>query len=527
MAAMTRSLPLFLFLLFPNPSIMGGCSGGSSSFLVDAQQQCSGDSEEGECKIDETGVSEGGTDPVPAKVLIINHGENPVQVFWIEPGTAKRILINDISSHRAINLDSFIGHEIEMSDKTSGELLKKHTVVIEASENEVHIGTPPKSSSVAAEKSALEALGGSYFPHPVNYISSFPRPSREIPMGAKFRNLYPHDLEYYYDDGTEHGAYNGVIPSMGRSMINTYTTHSFHICKRGSKVKIDKVTMVAKKNIIILAPKNDEKYMEDVKKTPFYKDVMKEVEFTTKYQQQKGMPWLSYYPRNPPILNMWAADYIGQEHFVEVDMENGHPVHFTLKVISLRPRVFYISGLLLPSEIDHVIKISKDQVRRSAVGTANSGFVTDTRTSRTAWIKRTDTPTMNKLFQRFSKVLNISDERLTHTKNAENLQVVHYNIGQKYSPHHDFNDKGSPPQRFATLFMYLKSADKGGGTAFPLAFGRKGLQVTPRAGSAILWYNMLPDGNADEMSLHEGQPVQAGEKWGCNLWVWDPIFHVS
>eukprot|EP00466_Bigelowiella_natans_P020983 jgi/Bigna1/132405/aug1.17_g7113 len=256
--------------------IMGGCSGGSSSFLVDAQQQCSGDSEEGECKIDETGVSEGGTDPVPAKVLIINHGENPVVHFLFQTQHLTlllKILINDISSHRAINLDSFIGHEIEMSDKTSGELLKKHTVVIEASEN---------------EKSALEALGGSYFPHPVNYISSFPRPSREIPMGAKFRNLYPHDLEYYYDDGTEHGAYNGVIPSMGRSMINTYTTHSFHICKRGSKVKIDKVTMVAKKNIIILAPKNDEKYMEDVKKTQFYKDVMKEVEFTTKYQQQKG-----------------------------------------------------------------------------------------------------------------------------------------------------------------------------------------------------------------------------------------------
>jgi len=49
------------------------------------------------------------------------------------------------------------------------------------------------------------------------------------------------------------------------------------------------------------------------------------------------------------------------------------------------------------------------------------------------------------------------------------------------------------------------------------------MKVTPRDGSALLWYNMLPDGNADEMSLHEGQPVGEGEKWGCNLWVWDPV----
>eukprot|EP00954_Amorphochlora_amoebiformis_P026395 1378955-Amorphochlora_amoeboformis.AAC.1 len=34
---------------------------------------------------------------------------------------------------------------------------------------------------------------------------------------------------------------------------------------------------------------------------------------------------------------------------------------------------------------------------------------------------------------------------------------------------------------------------------------------------------MLPDGNGDDLSLHSGMHVEAGEKWGANLWVWDPL----
>uniref|UniRef100_A0A7S2X9L4 Fe2OG dioxygenase domain-containing protein n=1 Tax=Lotharella oceanica TaxID=641309 RepID=A0A7S2X9L4_9EUKA len=249
---------------------------------------------------------------------------------------------------------------------------------------------------------------------------------------------------------------------------------------------------------------------------------MEEVAFMKDYQNRTGLPWLSFYPRSPPILHMWDADYIGQEHLVE-SPEDGHPMQLKLKVISLRPRVFYVGEIITEQEVQHIMQLSKLKVKRSAVGNAGEGFLTDTRTSRTAWLRRDVSPEMDRIFSRFAKVLNIPDERLTHHRNAENLQVVTYGPGQKYSPHHDFNDKGSPPQRFLTLFIYLKPADTEGGTGFPLAFGRKGMKVQPRAGSAVLWYNMLPDGNADEMSLHEGMPVGSGEKWGCNLWVWDPV----
>ena len=37
----------------------------------------------------------------------------------------------------------------------------------------------------------------------------------------------------------------------------------------------------------------------------------------------------------------------------------------------------------------------------------------------------------------------------------------------------------------------------------------------------MLFYNLLPDGNADVNSLHAALPVIKGEKWLANFWVWD------
>lgn len=47
-------------------------------------------------------------------------------------------------------------------------------------------------------------------------------------------------------------------------------------------------------------------------------------------------------------------------------------------------------------------------------------------------------------------------------------------------------------------------------------------QVAPKKGQAVLFYNMLEDGNGADLSLHAALPVKRGEKWLANLWVWDP-----
>ena len=46
-----------------------------------------------------------------------------------------------------------------------------------------------------------------------------------------------------------------------------------------------------------------------------------------------------------------------------------------------------------------------------------------------------------------------------------------------------------------------------------------GFKVGPRKGAAVLFYNLLEDGNGDDLALHAALPVWKGEKWLANFWV--------
>ena len=42
----------------------------------------------------------------------------------------------------------------------------------------------------------------------------------------------------------------------------------------------------------------------------------------------------------------------------------------------------------------------------------------------------------------------------------------------------------------------------------------RGAGVRPEAGAAVFWYNILPSGEADRLTLHGACPVLFGTKWG-------------
>ena len=109
------------------------------------------------------------------------------------------------------------------------------------------------------------------------------------------------------------------------------------------------------------------------------------------------------------------------------------------------------------------------------------GFKSKTRTSRNGWLRRSASPTLERIYKRFGDVLGIDHELLSSNRNAEELQVVRYQQSQEYAPHHDFGDDGTPEQRFLTLLLYIQLPDKGGATSFPKAADGRGLQVVPRA----------------------------------------------
>lgn len=77
-----------------------------------------------------------------------------------------------------------------------------------------------------------------------------------------------------------------------------------------------------------------------------------------------------------------------------------------------------------------------------------------------------------------------------------------------------------------SFLIYLNNQshpNAGGETVFPLADEGEGFKIHPGEGSVVFFYNLLKDGNGDELTIHTALPVLEGEKWVANLWIWDPV----
>lgn len=112
---------------------------------------------------------------------------------------------------------------------------------------------------------------------------------------------------------------------------------------------------------------------------------------------------------------------------------------------------------------------------------------------------------------------------------VEPLQVVRYFHSQAYGVHHDMGevDEGGHvilpgthdgcKRRLVTIFVYLNDVDKdaGGCTHFP----HHGLRITPKRGMAVVWSNINGEFRPDPRTIHEGEPVTSGIKYGLNAWI--------
>jgi len=78
--------------------------------------------------------------------------------------------------------------------------------------------------------------------------------------------------------------------------------------------------------------------------------------------------------------------------------------------------------------------------------------------------------------------------------------------------------------------LYLSTTEAGGRTVFP----QIALSVTPQAGDALFWYNLVMKqrltfstsifpqdaaGDYDSRNFHLGCPVLHGNKWIANKWI--------
>ena len=183
------------------------------------------------------------------------------------------------------------------------------------------------------------------------------------------------------------------------------------------------------------------------------------------------------------------------------------------------PRVVLFGNLLSSEECDQLVELSRAKVQRSSVVNAGTGAydIHPDRTSAGTYFNRGE----NELLQRIERrIAELVDCPVTH---GEPIQVLHYQPGGEYKPHHDYFDPAHAGnhevlaqggQRVATLIMYLNDVALGGSTVFP----ELGLDVLPRKGHAVYFAYSDDTGLLDARSLHGGSPVVEGEKWIATKW---------
>lgn len=205
-----------------------------------------------------------------------------------------------------------------------------------------------------------------------------------------------------------------------------------------------------------------------------------------------------------------------------------------VEVISWEPRAVIYHNFLSKDECEYLINLAKPHMEKSTVVDSATGKSTDSRvrTSSGTFLTRG----RDKIIRTIEK--RIADFTFIPVEHGEGLQILHYEVGQKYEPHYDyFNDEFNTKnggQRIATVLMYLSDVEEGGETVFPAAkgnissvpwwnelseCGKGGLSVKPKMGDALLFWSMNPDASLDPSSLHGGCPVIKGNKWSSTKWM--------
>ena len=70
-------------------------------------------------------------------------------------------------------------------------------------------------------------------------------------------------------------------------------------------------------------------------------------------------------------------------------------------------------------------------------------------------------------------------------------------------------------QRVSTIILYLNQGYIGGETMFEAT----GLTITGKAGDALFFENVTPEGTPDPAARHAGLTVRHGAKWVATCWI--------
>ena len=140
------------------------------------------------------------------------------------------------------------------------------------------------------------------------------------------------------------------------------------------------------------------------------------------------------------------------------------------------PLIVILGNVLSNEECDELIRLSKDKLQRSKIGTTRE--VNELRTSSSMFFEESENEIVARVEKRISSIMNIPIEH------GEGIQILQYTPGQEYKAHYDFfssTSKVANNNRISTLIMYLNDVEQGGETFFP----KLNFSVSPQKGMAV------------------------------------------
>jgi len=193
------------------------------------------------------------------------------------------------------------------------------------------------------------------------------------------------------------------------------------------------------------------------------------------------------------------------------------PAEIARQVIIDDPKITVFFNFLSDAEVDHLLELAESRWTRALVGRSyvakttdvNTDFVrveSENRTANMCMLLSAETPVVRRIEERVSRVTGYG------VNHVERLNMARYHPGQFFKEHHDGD------YRPVTVFIYLNNleeGDEGGETLFP----HIGKAIKPIKGMAIMWNNLLENGDEDNRVRHEATAPVKSIKYGVNCFV--------
>lgn len=188
------------------------------------------------------------------------------------------------------------------------------------------------------------------------------------------------------------------------------------------------------------------------------------------------------------------------------------------------PHVYTLDNFITPEECQHIIQEAKPHLQRAMVGAGldpnnMNGTYSKNRTGTNCWFPHNHDSIFTRIGERIAKEVG-------HPfTNAEQFQVVHYDVGEEFKDHYDgweqdgtsehFHNFKFGGNRLLTALIYLNDVKEGGGTKMT----KLNHLVEAKQGRVLVFEDCYKGtNNRHPLSEHCGMPVIQGEKYAVNLW---------